>query len=162
MNSKNKVAVGLLILGMSGRCNAVPITFDEPITPFSGAGASFETQGFRFVLGADNTAGISTGAAYCGPECADNGTNYLLSLDSGRFQAVTMTRADGGLFSLLGFDAAETFTAPADYLSAASIGVIGVRGSGPTVNMAVELDGLNDGSGPRRDFQHCIAAPQFF
>lgn len=155
--------IGLLACSMSGICNAVPITFDSPIS-FSGPpiGGAFVTQGFRFVFGADNAKGISTGSFYCSPECPDNGTNYLLSQDSGRFQAVTMTRVDGGLFSLLGFDAAESFTAPADYLSATSINVLGIRGDGSMVNMAVELDGLNDGSGPGQDFQHFVAAPHFF
>jgi hypothetical protein len=143
-------------LTVCGSALAVPITFDEVVSDFTGAGATFWTQGFRFDAGDNNTAVVHTGGSACGSPCANNGTEYLLNIDSGRFAAITMSLMWGGTFSLAGFDAAESFTGLSDLglsFSAASISVVGTRADGSTVSDSFTLDGNLDGPGGATDFQ---------
>ena len=89
---------------------------------------------------------------------ASNGTTYL-AYEGGRGRPITMTRVNGAAFSILEFDGAEAVTQdPASRPSAESIGLIGTRVDGSTVNVVLVLDGINDGpaSGSANDFQHFV------
>jgi hypothetical protein len=90
---------------------------------------------------------------------ADNGTPYIASVGGGLDSPITLERADGGPFALLGFDAAEAFLddiAAAEfsgYTSATKLEVVAQLSDGLTVTLAYDLDGLRDGPGGVGDFQ---------
>ena len=139
------------ILFSSPNTRATTITFDDDVTSFSGAGATFSTQGFQFSLGEDTTGLITLGGSSCSPGCPLNGTKYLLNRDIGLPTAVTLSETGGGVFSLTAFDAGESFDAPG--FAAAQISVVGTRSDNSTVSALFSLDGVNDGAGSGVDFQ---------
>lgn len=155
-----KQLLGFLLLTCCVGSYAAVVTFDEPFTPFSGAGQSTTTQGFEFDFGADNTAQIFVGGGVsCSPDCPLNGTRILQSFDSGLHTAVTMSRSDGRPFNLRQFDAAESHVG-LDF-EATQIDVIGTRMGGSTVLASFVLDQVNDGSGPLLDFQTFVVPRSF-
>jgi hypothetical protein len=130
----------VLLLASPVLADAATVTF-EPIVPEQGSmgvfstggfGLAFETEGFRFQMGADANDQVSLGGdAYCGPSCPYNGTNFLLLQDSGNFQAVTVSRIDGSEFDVRSFDVAESFVGT--LFEAAEITATGITATGEIV-----------------------------
>ena len=92
---------------------------------------------------------------------ASNGTTYM-AYESGRGYPITMVRADGGAFSILGLDGAEAVTSdPIGRPPAEAIGLLGTRPDGGTVSAQLALDGINDGgnAGSANDFQNFPLSP---
>ena len=92
---------------------------------------------------------------------ASNGTTYL-SYESGRGYPITMSRVDGGSFSLSALDGAEAVTSdPLGRPAAESIGILATLAGGGTVTVELVLDGIHDGgdAGSANDFQHFSLPP---
>ena len=86
---------------------------------------------------------------------ASNGTTHM-TYESGRGYPITMSRVDGGTFSLLGFDGAEAVTtSPKDRPAAEAIAIDGFPSGGGTVHVELVLDGITDGGNRNtaNDFQ---------
>ncbi len=136
--------------------NATPITldFDEGNRRWIDLGTTIDSvlleDGFVVDgIGANNHIGIGP-TSWCGPRCPDNGTQALRVSDDQ--SVVSITRADGGLFSVLGFDGAEFFNGLIDRW-ATTITFTGTYNGGGTVSQNFLLDFINDGEGGGVDFQ---------
>jgi hypothetical protein len=130
---------------------AVTITFDA-IPAGVPPSRVVNTGGFT-LSGVDS---ISTGAFSCDPQCPANGTNYAVNLVGG----IRLTATSGSPFSLLSFDAAETFMGIPS-LWASPIHVEGFSVGGGRVLQSFELDLLHDGEGPGVDFQKFVLSAAF-
>lgn len=150
MNSKSLLLVQLVTLTVGAGLWVIPataeqITFDSlaadsESTTYVGNQDfrnSFVVDGFKFLLGQDNTAVITLGGTNGSPELPLNGSNYLFSQDGGRFTAVTLSQLDGAPFSLSSFDAAGSFMG-LDF-QAANIDVVGTIVGGGNVSTSVQL-----------------------
>jgi hypothetical protein len=85
--------------------------------------------------------------------CAWNGGTHL-GYESGRGAPITMTRTDGGSFSLEGLDASEFYSFHvADRPNAQLLDITGTLAGGGTVTQLVNLDGIFDGVEGQADFQ---------
>lgn len=156
------------VLGGPSLTYSETVTF-EPIVAAQGDqgffttnrfGSSFDTEGFRFQMGQDALDFVSLGgAAFCGPPCPYNGTNFLLIQDSGNFAAVTISRPDGSEFSVQSFDAAESFVGTS--FEARWITATGITALGRIVTQRFRLNKINDGVGARIDFQTFKVAAKF-
>ena len=94
------------------------------------------------------TAGAIANYNWCGPSCPYDGSTYYLSLaQNAGFSVASDT---GAAFSLLGFDAAESFT---NISGGPTLVVTGYKVDGGTVTQSISLDGINDGIGGAADFQ---------
>ena len=94
---------------------------------------------------------------------ASNGTTHM-TYESGRGYPITMSRVDGGTFSLLGFDGAEAVTtSPKDRPAAEAIAIDGFPSGGGTVHVELVLDGITDGGNRNtaNDFQGFSLPPSF-
>lgn len=99
--------------------------------------ATFDESGFRFsYVNGSNGFALVAAPPNCGPPCSFSGTNAFYSYNTG---TLTVTRIDGGLFSLSSLSAAVTFTnlnRPLFLL---------ITGSGASGNVSTTLS-VNDGS----------------
>jgi hypothetical protein len=130
------------------------ITFEE--FPFPSAffpGTRFSTLGFEIQNLGNSPAEITP----CSPTCADNGTQSLLTQVDGRLR---LTHSAGQAFSIQSFDAAESFAGLHDFW-ARQIDLTGDVLGGGTVQASFTLDLVNDGDGPRVDFQTFVVPPTF-
>jgi hypothetical protein len=110
--------------------------------------ASATQSGFNVT--ATNGAVTVGGSSWCSPACAYNGTKYFWNYGPD----VTVKSTTGALFSLLSFDASESFGGAyfARY-TAPNIRVTGTLASGGTVTATFTMDGIDDGMGAQIDFQ---------
>lgn len=135
--------------------HASVLTFDSfPVDSFS----SFTTEDYQ-VASNGNGLELTTpgGASYCFPECAYNGTPYLLSMWGGSF---TLSKSDGSTFNIFGFDGAEGhMDQPSEW--AQSILLTGTKLDGSSVAQSFSLDFINDGEGSLNDFQTFALSSSF-
>lgn len=137
------------LLSVCGLANAVVLTFDE-IPAQEAIQTSVDSGGYHFTSNHMHTYG-------CGhwDLVASNGTTHL-GYESGRGAPITMTRADGGTFSLLSLDASEFYpNSGGDRPNAEFLRIVGTWLDGATATLDVVLDGiLADGTGGVVDFEH--------
>ena len=100
---------------------------------------------------------ISTGSADdCIPECAETDSQYL-STQNGD-EVISVYKNDSGLFNLHSFEYGERHI---DREYPAQIHVTGHVWDGTVVTATFLFDGINDGSGPLRDFQTAVLPDSF-
>lgn len=89
---------------------AVPVTLNFESVPaqIASSPATFSENGFTFdyAVGVGGIYGIGS-PVNCGPACTTNGTKAFYSFNLG---SLTLSNTGGAAFSLLGLDAATTFT----------------------------------------------------
>jgi hypothetical protein len=172
-----QLGLALALVPFASASAAPPITFEgviptDPISPCFGTVAGctppLVVDGFRFtalaIIGsADHFHLVSAPWAAPGTAPAlqrypSNGTQYI-GLDT---PGISMELVSGGVFSLLGFDAAEGYlidsdgSGPSPFLPtsfAEKIRVTGYLVGGGTVSTVFDFDGINDGPGGVTDFQ---------
>lgn len=144
------------LLSVCGLANAVVLTFDE-IPAQETIQTSVDSGGYHFASNHMHTYG-------CGhwDLVASNGTTHL-GYESGRGAPITMTRADGGTFSLLSLDASEFYpNSGGDRPNAEFLRIVGTWLDGATATLDLVLDGiLADGTGGVVDFEH-FTLPSLF
>jgi hypothetical protein len=96
---------------------------------------------------------ISSGAGSCTPECAENGTPYLVTPVRGLTSGIQIERTDGQPFTPVSIDLAE-------YRVGDPATDVAIE-SGNPAQLIVVLDGVNDGSGPATDFETVALGPEF-
>lgn len=137
------------LLSVCGLANAVVLTFDE-IPATETIATSVDSGGYHFTSDHMHTYG-------CGhwDLVASNGTTHL-GYESGRGAPITMTRQDGGTFSLLSLDASEFYPNDGgDRPNAEFLRIVGTWLDGATATLDLVLDGiLADGTGGVVDFEH--------
>jgi hypothetical protein len=148
------LALGSLALPLEAAATTITFNAATPTltTSYSEAGFSFSGGSSLFSIHNTNT---------CTPTCADNGTNYLgafrQSQGTGWTSVIVMSRVDGGEFSFVGFDGAESFgNTPSVW--ALALRVTGVRADTTTVAQDFMLDQVDDGIGGAADFQAFLSA----
>lgn len=125
---------------------------------------SVTEDGFRFAQveqpSPNTSLGQLSGANNCVPTCADNGTVAAREFNARQGGFFVISPVAGGSFSLLGFDAGESFSGtPANWADA--INVIGNLAGGGQVTALFPLDQINDGTGGLADFQSFLLPPTF-
>jgi len=139
--------LGFLFLATPAVATADTIDFNLP----SGSGVHWSSGSTYFEDGyalffesnSPNSNFFQGRSHHCGPPCADNGTTDMMSYPNGWQQTMTLTRVDGGTFSLLSFDGAESFSGiPQNW-------ALAIRANTATFR----LDQINDGTGGVPDFQ---------
>ena len=143
------------LLSVCGLANADIITFDE-IPAAEAITTSVDSGGYHFTSNHMHTYG-------CGhwDLVASNGTTHL-GYESGRGAPITMTRQDGGVFSLLSLDASEFYpNSGGDRPNAEILRIVGTFLDGTSATYELFLDGLTDGTGGVVDFQH-FSLPSVF
>lgn len=114
--------------------------------PAKSFGSSLTSQGYK--LTSEGAMYIIGDPTQCGGGCADNGTKTLVSLDgddnvgSDAGGPITVTEADGKVFELKGFDAAEGIVGSSLFPHATSLTVTGQLVGGGTVAETFPLDGV--------------------
>ncbi|MDY6949509.1 MAG: PEP-CTERM sorting domain-containing protein [Pseudomonadota bacterium] len=144
------------LLSVCGLANAEIITFDDVVS-----GEAIETQansqGYHFASTHMHTYG-------CGhwDIQSSNGTTHL-GYESGRGGPISMTRQDGGVFSLLSLDVSEfSPNAGGDRPNAEFLRIIGTWLDGSTASLDLVLDDIKaDGVGGVVDFEH-FTLPSLF
>lgn len=143
------------LISVCGLANAVVLTFDEiPATEVITTTVDYE--GYNFRSNHMHTYG-------CGhwDLVASNGTTHI-GYESGRGSPITMTRQDGGTFSLFSLDASEFYpNSGGDRPNAEILRIVGQWLDGSTASYELFLDGITDGTGGQIDFQH-FALPTIF
>ncbi|MBM0106235.1 PEP-CTERM sorting domain-containing protein [Steroidobacter sp. S1-65] len=144
------------LLSVCGLANADIVTFDE--IPAHEAITTMVNSGeYSFTSSHMHTYG-------CGhwDLVASNGTTHL-GYESGRGSPITMTRQDGGTFSLLSLDASEFYPNDGgDRPNAEFLRIIGTWLDGTTASLDLMLDGITaDGVGGVIDFEH-FTLPSIF
>ena len=137
-------AAVLLALGAQSAF-AVTLSFDSQ-APVTGVAGLVE-NGFAVSAVGDRHY-VSSGGAFCTPTCADNGSNHLLGFDA----AFDIAAISGVPFSIFQIDIAESHRDMSSYW-ARFVRVTGIFADSGTVSVDLELDFVNDGSGPLDDFQ---------
>lgn len=137
------------LLSVCGLANADVITFDE--VPSAEAITNVvDSGGYHFTSNHMHTYG-------CGhwDLVASNGTTHL-GYESGRGAPITMTRLDGGEFSLLSLDASEFYpNSGGDRPNAEFLRIVGTWLDGTTASLDLFLDGIAaDGVNGVVDFEH--------
>lgn len=144
------------LLSVCGLANAEVITFDE-IPSTEAIATAADSQGYHFASTHMHTYG-------CGhwDIIASNGTTHL-GYESGRGGAITMTRQDGGAFSLLSLDVSEfSPNDGGDRPNAEFLRIIGTWLDGSTASLDLVLDDIHaDGVGGVVDFEH-FTLPSLF
>lgn len=143
-----------------------PITFDRrvmleqfmPSPPYApGIPTVIKVPGFTFTA-TPKVVGPLLAGLYVSDACgssACNGTKVLGNANYGAGAIITMTRTDGGLFSLASFDGMEAIVNENSFPSfnATRIDVTATLGSGGTMHTSFVLDGAKDGAGGVMDSQ---------
>jgi hypothetical protein len=97
--------------------------------------------------------GIFLNTSDCVPSCPDNGTRFAVA-DRGTYsELLTLTRTDGGSFSLSSFLGTEAIHSETTTFWAAGITVTGIFLDGGTITQTFSLDQVMDGTGGAADFQ---------
>ena len=122
---------------VSTQAHAAIVDFED-VPAYSQGG--FSSNGFDFTLAGNGSAITPTGS-YCGPQCPDNGTNYVVAPYNMDAASLTMTRAGGGLFALSSFDGAGAFNfGDGSTFIPNQIDVTGVLAGGGTVYQSFLID----------------------
>jgi hypothetical protein len=122
---------------VSTQAHATIVDFED-VPAYSQGG--FSSNGFDFTL-AGNGAAITPTGSYCGPQCPDNGTNYVVAPYNMDAASLTMTRAGGGLFALSSFDGGGAFNfGDGSTFIPNQIDVTGVLAGGGTVYQSFLID----------------------
>jgi hypothetical protein len=150
----NSIVLALGLAVLQGLAQATPAVLDFNADAPAANPPSFIEQGMR--LSDPDSWAVTAGGAACSPQCADDGSNYLLMNDS----TLTLAAVSGAGFSLLQFDAAEGKKGRASSW-AQSIHVVGTLAGGAKVSADFRLDALQDGSGPGVDFQTFVLPTNF-
>lgn len=130
------------------------ITFEEfPFPSGFFPGTSLSSEGFVI----HNLGSLPAEITPCDPPCPDNGTQYLLTQFDGLLR---LTNSTGHDFSLVSFDAGESFSGLPSFW-ASQIVLTGEVLGGGTVQASFSLDFVNDGPGPLNDFQTFVLPPTF-
>ena len=129
---------------VSTQAHATTVDFED-VPAYSQGG--FSSNGFDFVLVGDGSAVTPTGS-YCGPQCPDNGTQYVVAPYGVDAASLTMTKAGGGLFALSSFDGAGAFNfGDGSTFIPNQIDVTGVLAGGGTVYQSFLIDKSTGSSG---------------
>jgi hypothetical protein len=124
------------------------LTFDD-VPGTEVVQTSLTHEGFLFTSDHFHTPGDN-----CGLQYSSNGTPHL-GYESGRGEAINMTRQDGSAFTLHSIDVAEFYSsANVDRPNAEVLEISGITILGQTVTYTLNLDGLVDGPNGLADFQH--------
>ncbi len=144
-----KIIVALmgLVVTLSAEANTKTINFEDmnayPSDNVFGVEfgtGSFSSNGFYFTATTQVVASITNdGTAICSPSCPYNGTNYFLSPYN---SSLTMTKSDGGAFSLIAFDGAGGHNMNSTSSSAIpdQMNVTGILSNGKTVSQSFAID----------------------
>lgn len=144
------------LLSVCGLANAAIVTFDE--VPAGEAITTLVDSGeYRF--SSDHMHSYGSGRW---DTIASNGTTHL-GYESGRGAAITMTRLDGGEFSLLSLDASEFYPeSRPDRPNAEFLRIVGTWLDGATQSLDVFFDDIvADGVNGVVDFEH-FSLPTIF
>lgn len=133
---------------------AVTLSFNDPDPPQSFIG-SYTESGYQATFTGGSGLGYHGNTSYCIPTCADNGTNWLMTLNSwgGYADTIVINALDNSGFTFNGFAGAETFANRSSFW-AAGIRVAGVKADNSIVSQDFILDQINDGIGGLTDFQN--------
>lgn len=144
------------LLSVSALANADIVTFDE-IPADQVIMTEVDSQGYHFASNHMHTYG-------CGhwDLIASNGTTHI-GYESGRGSPITMTRQDGGAFSLLSLDVSEfSPNDGGDRPNAEFLRIVGTWLDGSTASLDLVLDDIKaDGVGGVVDFEH-FTLPSLF
>ena len=104
MKAFKKIFLAAIVVGVSlGHAYAGTVTFEDVVP---GQTSFFTSGGYDFSFNAASAA-VVINVQYCSPSCPVNGTNIAL-LPFGP-NPLTMTKNNGGPFSLFGFEGAGSF-----------------------------------------------------
>ena len=137
------------------RAGSVTVDFEDidlGTKPFQSLGTSLQSMGFEFqsegAMFIIHDPVECGGPAADGGDCADNGTQTLVSLDGHDTDStrkggpITVTEADGKVFEFKGFDAAEGILNNALFPHATSLTFTGQLVGGGTIAETFPLDGV--------------------
>lgn len=147
MTLKTLTATALFACGaiLSTHAQAAIVDFED--VPVFAAG-DFSSNGFDFNLVGEG-AMVTPDGSYCGQQCPDNGSHYVVAPYGPDTTSLTMTRSGGGLFALSSFDGAGTFNfGDGSTFIPNQIDVTGVLAGGATVSQSFQIDkstGANGG-----------------
>lgn len=139
--------VAALILLGALPARALLIDFEEFGVAAGGnvQGADRVSQGFLLESGHNHLINNQPGVT------AWNDSTWL-----GNVGKLTLSRTDGGLFSLLSLQAAEFSSSFFPTPQGTQISVVGYQSGGVTLTQLISLDDVADGSGPGVDFQTVV------
>ena len=142
----------LLLAVVATKCNAqgtMTYTFEgTPSGTLANSGA-YLVPGMEFYPGGVGSLWLSGGGVSGHP---DNGSGYLFMPDG-----YLSFMSPGNYFRFISFDAAEY----ANSLSPITLAVIGFPAMSSPVTNYFTLDGINDGTGPQKDFQTFYLSTDF-
>lgn len=125
------------ILAVQAQAHAMIVDFEDVPAYIE---EDFSSNGFDFILVGEGATVTPTGS-FCGPQCPDNGTKYVVAPYSTDSASLTMTRSGGGLFGLTGFDGAGGFNfGDGSTFIPNQIDVTGVLAGGGTVYQSFQID----------------------
>jgi hypothetical protein len=144
------------LLSICGLANAEIITFDD-VPSGEAITTSADTMGYHFASAHMHTYGLGVWDIN-----SSNGTTHL-GYESGRGSAITMSRQDGGVFSLSALDVSEfSPNDGGDRPNAEFLRLIGTWLDGSTASLDLVLDNVHaDGVGGVVDFEH-FTLPSLF
>jgi hypothetical protein len=131
------------------------IVFDDVVGPGNPTTSGVQVGPWLFAsLQFHTVTGYDSGLV----DFVDNGTPFIASVGGGIDYPITLERADGRPFALVGFDVAEGFlddiaAAEEGYVSATAVELEAMLSSGFTVALEFALDGLRDGPDGVDDFE---------
>ena len=134
------------ILAVQAQAHATIVDFEDVPAYIE---EDFSSNGFDFVLVGEGATVTPTGS-FCGPQCPDNGTKYVVApggVDS-TLLTMTMTKTGGGLFGLTSFDGAGSFNfGDGSTFIPNQIDVTGMLAGGGTVYQSFQIDKSTGSSG---------------
>ena len=139
MNLKTLTTNAIFACGaiLSFHAQAATVDFEDVPAYTS---ANFSSNGFDFKLVGDYALVTPTGFL-CGPQCPDNGSQYVVAPLGPESTSLTMSKTGGGLFDLSSFDGAGTFNfGEGSTFIPNQIDVTGVLAGGGTVYQAFQID----------------------
>lgn len=138
--------------------HASPITLDFNSVPQNFFNSLTE-DGFTLATDKSVTLGFGTGAGFCSPDCAENGTVSARLFDNSTapLAVFDLVKVGGGAFQFLGFDLGEGFMGIPQQ-NAISVTVTGFLSGSPVASQTFVLDAINDGPGGFGDFQSFVAS----
>jgi hypothetical protein len=159
MTLLKKTTIALFACGIVLAAPVQAATVDFEDVP-AYTGENFSSNGFDFSLVGEGAAVTPTGA-FCGPQCPDNGTQYVVAPYGPESTSLTMTKTGGGLFALSSFDGAGAFNfGEGSAFIPTQIDVTGVMAGGGTVYQAFQID-KSTGSNGGLNFTSYAFSPSF-
>lgn len=145
----------LALMAISGiaPANATILTFDSGPSNFIN---SYTEGNYKATFTGGNGIGYHGTASNCSPSCADDGTAYLMTLNSygGYASTIVINALDNSGFTFNSFFGAENpFANNANGNWAKGISVTGTKANNSTVSQNFILDQINDGIGGVADYQ---------